>query len=211
MTATPDQPARHAAATDEEWMAGLDDSAARPAPAITEHRERHWLRLVAGVIAIALAGAAFAWPEATVHVIAVLFGLSLVVNGFVRAGILLFLDTYPLLYRVLGIIFGVLTGFIGILCLRNLTKSVALLLIIVSLGWLLDGLAQILMAVGGPADDRGGWRIATGLIMVLGAIALLVWPKLGLGTFIFIGATVLAFAGIAAVISAIAGMRTQRA
>jgi uncharacterized membrane protein HdeD (DUF308 family) len=174
-------------------------------------RYRHWLRLAAGVLAIALAAAAFAWPEATVQVLAVLFGLHLAVSGFVRAGLSLFPSGSSLFGRLLGVVFGVLTALLGILCLRNLTGSLTLLVVVVAVGWLLDGLAQLMLAIGGPAEDRGGARFATGLFTVLGAIVLLVWPKVGLGAFIFIGATVLAFAGIGAVFSAIAGLRARRA
>jgi uncharacterized membrane protein HdeD (DUF308 family) len=154
--------------------------------------------------------AAFAWPAATVKVIAILFGINLLVTGFFRAGLLLFVPGYPVLYRVLGITFGVLTGFIGILCLRNLTTSVALLLLIVSLGWMLDGLVQIFLGISGTADGGGGWSIGSGLLMVLGAIALLVWPKIGLGAFVFIGSTILIFVGLIQVISAVAGMRARK-
>ena len=209
MTTTPERPARPATTDGQRPVAEPDESGVAFAPAVAEHR--HWLRLFVGVVAIALGGAAFAWPEATLQVVAVLFGLHLVVTGFVRAGLSLFLATYPVFYRVLSVVFGVLTGLIGILCLRNLTGSLALLLVIVALGWLLDGLTQIALAVGGPQEERGGVRIATGLITVLGALAILVWPKASFGVFIFIGATVLVFAGIGAVISAIAGMRTHHA
>jgi uncharacterized membrane protein HdeD (DUF308 family) len=208
MTATPERPDR--TATEGSWAtAGPHQSAVPLARNIAEHR--HWLRLFAGLAEIALAVAVFAWPEATVEVIAVLFGLGLLLKGFARAGVSLFMAGYPVFTRVLSVVFGVLTGLVGILCLRNLTGSLTLLLVVVAIGWLLDGLAQLMLAVGGPAEDRGGARFATGLISVLGAIAILVWPKIGFGVFIFIGATILAFAGIGTVISAIAGMRTHRA
>jgi uncharacterized membrane protein HdeD (DUF308 family) len=209
MTATPERPAVPAA-TDRHWtaMSEPDDQAALRYPAIGEHSQ--WLRLIVGLLAIAVGVAAFAWPSATVHVVAVLFGLNLVVTGFVRAGLLLFLPGYPVLYRVLGITFGVLTGLVGIVCLRNVTASLALLLVVIAIGWLLDGLVQLFLAIGGPAGNGGGWRIATALIMILGAITVLVWPKIGLGAFIFVGATILVFVGIGTVIGAIAGMRAPR-
>jgi len=209
MTTTPERPSRPATTDGQRPAAGPDESGVPFAPAIAVHR--HWLRLFLGVFAIALGGAAFAWPEATLKVVAVLFGLHLVVTGFLRAGLSLFLTSYPVFYRLLSVVFGVLTGLIGILCLRNLTGSLVLLVVVVALGWLLDGLTQIMLAVGGPEEERGGARIATGLITVLGALAILVWPQISFGVFIFIGATVLVFAGIGAVISAIAGMRTHRA
>jgi uncharacterized membrane protein HdeD (DUF308 family) len=141
-------------------------------------------------------------------VIAVLFGLHLVVTGFVRAGLSL-RATGTVLHRVPDVILGVLTGLLGVLCLRDLTGSLVLLLVVVAFGWLLDGLAQLARAVGGPAEERGGPRIATALITVAGAIAVLIWPRISFGVFIFIGATVLVFAGIGTVVSATAGLRTH--
>jgi uncharacterized membrane protein HdeD (DUF308 family) len=201
MTATPAQGPRPATADDEPRAAPGES-------AVTANR--YWLRLLGGIVAILLGGAAFAWPDATVQVIAVLFGLNLIVSGFVRAAFSLFQSTYPVMHRVLGVVFGVLTGLIGILCLRNLTGSLVVLTIVVAVGWLLDGLAQIMLASGGPAEARGGPRFATGLVAVIGAVTILAWPKIGFGVFIFIGATVLVFVGIGAVIMAIAGMRAHR-
>ncbi|MEU8234730.1 hypothetical protein AB0C12_34500 [Actinoplanes sp. NPDC048967] len=77
-----------------------------------------------------------------------------------------------------------------------------LLLVAVALGRLLDGLAQLARAVGGPAVERGGPRIAAALITVAGAIAVLSRPQIGCGVSI---------AGIGTVVSAIAGVRTHHA
>jgi uncharacterized membrane protein HdeD (DUF308 family) len=172
-------------------------------------RNRHWLGLFMGVLAIGVGIAAFAWPSATVQVIGFLFGLNLVVTGSIRAGLLLFVPGFPLLYRLLGVTFGVLTAIVGILCLRNITASLMVLLLFIAIGWLLDGLVEIFLALGRPAESRIGSRIAMGLFTILGAIAVLVWPKLGLGTFIFIGATVLVFVGIGHVVSAVGGLRAD--
>lgn len=172
-------------------------------------RNRHWLGLFMGVLAIGVGIAAFAWPSATVQVIGFLFGLNLVVTGSIRAGLLLFVPGFPLLYRLLGVTFGVLTAIVGILCLRNITASLMVLLLFIAIGWLLDGLVEIFLALGHPAESRIGSRIAMGLFTILGAIAVLVWPKLGLGTFIFIGATVLVFVGIGHVVSAVGGLRAD--
>jgi uncharacterized membrane protein HdeD (DUF308 family) len=182
-----------------------EDPAVPRFPPIAENR--HWLGLFMGVLAIGVGIAAFAWPSATVQVIGFLFGLNLLVTGLIRAGLLLFVPGYPLLYRLLGITFGVLTAIVGILCLRNIAGSVVLLLVVIAIGWLLDGLVGIFLALGRPEEAGGGARIATGLLIIIGAIAILVWPGLGLGTFIFIGATVLIFVGAGHVISAVGGLR----
>ena len=175
-------------------MYAHQDSAVLRDRTIPAHRD--WLRLIVGILALAVGVAAFAWPSATLHVIGFLFGLNLVVTGLLRAGMLLFLPDYPVVFRVLGITFGVLTAVVGILCVRNIVASLALLLVIVAIGWLLDGLVQIFLAIGGPGEAGGGWRIASGLLMVIGAIVVLVWPKISLAAFIFIGATIFVFVGI---------------
>ncbi|MEV4701762.1 DUF308 domain-containing protein [Actinoplanes sp. NPDC049316] len=182
-----------------------------PAPAAA-HAQRPvylWLHLLAGLFATAVGAAAFAWPDATLRVVAILFGLNLAVTGFFRAGLLLFASDHPMLQRILGIVFGVLTGLVGILCLRNLTASLAVLLVLVAIGWLLDGLVQLFSAVGAGPQRGSSWQIATALLMVLGAITVLTWPEIGLRAFVFVGATVLVFTGIGMSIIAIAGLRHQ--
>jgi uncharacterized membrane protein HdeD (DUF308 family) len=192
---------------ERSMMSTSEDSAVPQLSAVFGHR--YWLRLIVGVLAIGIGAIAFVWPSATVQVVGVLFGLNLLVTGTIRAGFLLFVPGFPMLYRILGIIFGVLTAIVGILCLRNLAASVVLLLVVVAIGWLLDGLVEIFLAVGNPEEVGNNWHFATGLALILGAIAVLVWPKLGLTTFVAIGAIVLFFVGVGQVIGAVAGLRAE--
>jgi uncharacterized membrane protein HdeD (DUF308 family) len=173
--------------------------------AVDAHRA--WPQLLLGVLAIGVGIAAFTWPSATVRVVSVLFGLNLIVVGTVRAVLLLFVPGYPVLYRVLGIVFGVFTAIVGLLCLRNITASLVVLLTVVAIGWLFGGLVELSQALSKPKEPGTNARIATGVALLLGAIACLVWPKLGLGTFITLGATLLVFVGIGHVISAVATLR----
>ncbi|BCY11350.1 HdeD family acid-resistance protein [Actinoplanes sp. L3-i22] len=173
-------------------------------------RSSGWVSLVAGVFALILGIVAFAWPSATLQVVGFLFGLNLLLLGVVRACQFLFVPDAPVTGRILGVIFGVLVALLGILCLRNVTGSLKLLLLIVALGWLLDGLAEIFTSVG-DREPGAGWRIALGLCVVLVSIAILVWPGLGLATFVLIGATTLCFVGIAGILIGIAGLRSRPA
>jgi uncharacterized membrane protein HdeD (DUF308 family) len=132
------------------------------------------------------------------------------VAGLARTAVLLFSTGYPMLNRILGIIFGVFVAIVGILCLRNVAGSVALLLVIVAIGWLLDGLAEIVLAIGSD-DSAKSWRIAFGVVAMLAAIGLLIWPGIGLTAFLLIGATTLCFLGLCLVFVAIAGLRARHA
>ncbi len=171
-------------------------------------RSTGWASLVAGVFALILGIVAFAWPSATLHVVGILFGLNLLILGAVRACQFLFVTDAPATGRILGVIFGVLVALLGILCLRNVAGSLKLLLVIVALGWLLDGLAEIFTSVGSAGS---GWRIGLGIVAVLASIAILVWPGLGLATFILIGATTLCFVGLGGIFVGISSLRSRPA
>ncbi|MFC3743574.1 HdeD family acid-resistance protein [Paractinoplanes deccanensis] len=174
------------------------------------NRPLDWLRLTGGILAVVLGVVAYAWPSATLKVVGFLFGLNLLVAGVVRMVALLMSPGYPVLNRVLGIILGVLTALLGLLCMRNVVASVGVLLLVVAIGWILDGLAEIFVAVG-SGEPGGSWRIGLGLVAVLAAVALLVWPGIGLKAFLFFGATVLVFVGLSLIFIAIAGMRARPA
>jgi uncharacterized membrane protein HdeD (DUF308 family) len=189
-------------------MPAPQNPAVTQVPTVLDHRHRG--QLLAGVLAIAVGSVAFARQSATVQVIGLLFGLNLLVTGLARAGLLLFVPGFPRLYRVLGVVFGVLTAIVGVLCLLHLTASAVVLLVFIAAGLLFDGLVQIFVAVGEPVEAAGGRRIATGLLLLLAAVALLVWPRLGPVTFVMVGAAVLMFAGIGHVVTAVAGLRADR-
>jgi uncharacterized membrane protein HdeD (DUF308 family) len=123
--------------------------------------------------------------------------------------LLFYAPNHPVLYRVLGILLSLLVAIVGLLCLRNIVASLGLMLVLVAIGWMLDGLAEIFVALG-AGREGGGWRIALGLVAVLAGIAILVWPGIGLGAFLFIGATSVVFVGLLLVITAISGLRGAR-
>jgi uncharacterized membrane protein HdeD (DUF308 family) len=165
-----------------------------------------WLRLAAGVLAVGIGILAFAWPEATLRVVAFLFGLNLLIVGGIRVLQMFVAEGLPVLHRVLGVLFGLLVAGAGVLCLADVTTSLSLMLLIVAIGWLLDGIGEIFLSVG-RRENGGGWRIVVGLVAVLAALALLVWPGLGLAGFVLIGATTLVFGGICLIAASIAGLR----
>jgi uncharacterized membrane protein HdeD (DUF308 family) len=165
-----------------------------------------WLRLAAGVLAVGIGILAFAWPEATLRVVAFLFGLNLLIVGGIRVLQMFIADGLPVLHRVLGVLFGLLVAGAGVFCLSDVTTSLSLMLLIVAIGWLLDGIGEIFLSVG-RRETGGGWRIVVGVVAVLAALALLVWPGLGLAGFVLIGATTLVFGGICLIAASIAGLR----
>jgi uncharacterized membrane protein HdeD (DUF308 family) len=168
-----------------------------------------WLRLAAGVLAIGIGVLAFAWPEATLRVVAFLFGLNLLLVGGIRILQMFVADGLPVLHRVLGVLLGLLVAAAGVLCLADVTTSLGLMLLIVAFGWLFDGIGEIFLSIG-RREPGGGGRIVIGVVAVLGALALLIWPGLGLAGFVLIGATTLIFGGICLVAVSISGLRSPQ-
>ncbi|GIF02626.1 DUF308 domain-containing protein [Actinoplanes siamensis] len=167
-----------------------------------------WTTVAAGVLALVLGIVAFAWPSATLKVVGFLFGLNLLAFGVVRILQFVLASDAPAPNRVLGVVLGLLVSLLGVLCLRNLAGSMTLLLVLVALGWLLDGVAEIVTSVG-SGESHSGAHIALGLCVVLAAVTILVWPGLGLATFILVGATTLCFVGIGGIVVGIAGVRSH--
>jgi hypothetical protein len=167
---------------------------------------RYWPRLAAGALAVGAGAAAFVWPSATVRVIGLLFGLNLVVLGTIRAGLLLFVPGYPEWYRIIGVVFSVLTAIAGVLCLRHISVAVVLLILAVVLGWIVHKLLESVLAAGDSADS-GAERPVAGAALIAVAVTGLILSRLGPAALVTIGGGVLLGAGIVQVARAIAGLR----
>jgi hypothetical protein len=117
---------------------------------------------------------------------------------------------YPVLYRVLGVVFGVLTAVVGVICLRNVFASAVLLMVFVGIGWIFDGMAEMAAALAGADDPLRRWRITAGVLYVAAAVVVLVWPALSLKTFLSVGAVALIVIGVAHVALTIGSARAAR-
>jgi uncharacterized membrane protein HdeD (DUF308 family) len=175
-------------------------------------RTSGWLRILGGLVALAVGIAALAWPEETLRVVAFLFGLNLLLTGVIRGALSLFVPGYPGWYRALGVVFGALIAIIGLFCLRNLVGSLVLLVFLIGVGWLIEGLIELIHAIGArgeadPGESGRGVRISAGVLSIAAALVVLIWPQLTLATFLAIGAILLIVAGIAQVAGGIAGLR----
>lgn len=168
-----------------------------------------WLRLGLGVLTIGIAVAALAWPAATVRVVGILFGVNLLITGLVRAGLMLVVAAYPVPYRVIAALFGVLTAALGVLCLRNVGASAVLLVLIVGIGWLLDGVTELALGLAGGRDPLRGWRFGIGVAAVLASVAVMLWPVLSLDSFVAIAAVFFVVIGAAEIAAAVSALRRR--
>lgn len=176
----------------------------------SENRSRTGV-LVLGVIVFVLGVAILVWPNATLLVVAILFGLQLIVSGLRHMTQAVLLRTAATWVRVLLGGAGLVTAAVGVVCVFKPFVSLLTLILLVSIGWVVTGIVEI---AAGTWLGSGGMRwfaIVVGVLYIGAAIAILVWPKLALLTFAAVGGWLMVFVGLYLVVSVVfAIMRTRR-
>ena len=164
------------------------------------------LTIVSGVSALICVILVLIWPKTKLLIVAVVFGLQLLISGIVRIVNGIIDKSIEGWQRGLSITFGVLIVLAGILCLRNPELSLVTIIVIVAIGWLVDGIMNIVLGVQNPPGERLG-RILMGVVFLLGAIVLLVFPTTALITFALLGGWILIIFGVVMLIAGILGIR----
>ena len=167
------------------------------------------LGIVVGVSALLFGILLLVWPEISLLVTAVLFGLQLLIAGIVRIVSGIASGELDGGERALSITLGVLVLLAGIFCLRNPGLTLLWIVILVACGWLIEGIIQIV--VGFRRSGARLWPIVLGLVSIAAAIVILVWPLSALRTFVLLGGWLLIFIGVITVVSAIMAMRQKPA
>lgn len=155
---------------------------------------RHWIWVMAFGIVTSLAGlAALAWPGPTVAVIAVLFGVQLILLGIFQL-VAAFASEDLSGMRVLSAVLGLLACLGGLYAVRHLLVSVAALVLLLGLFWVANGLVEISTAVAHHEKHNRGWAIFTGLVSILAGLTVLAYPGISLLTLsIVLGAWLLVY------------------
>jgi uncharacterized membrane protein HdeD (DUF308 family) len=141
------------------------------------------LHLALGVVTAAAGLIAIVWPDRTVLVVAVIFGIQLLVGGVLRL-LEALLGHGSSGARAADAVIGVLFVGVGVLALRDLLHTVAALALLLGLMWLLGGLLEIIGALSDGPPSR--WSVGTviglltGVVAVAGGVLVLAWPAITL-------------------------------
>jgi uncharacterized membrane protein HdeD (DUF308 family) len=137
--------------------------------------------LAAGLLTLGLGIVLVAWPEATVKVVAILFGLQLLILGVLRVVQAIMADDSGGT-RVLFALLGVLSVLVGVLVLRHLLQTVVVMTLLLGMFWLIGGIIEFVHAVGDREAGQRGWAVTLSLLTAGAGIVLLVWPGMTLLT-----------------------------
>ncbi|MCC9306588.1 DUF308 domain-containing protein [Kitasatospora sp. RB6PN24] len=132
--------------------------------------------LTIGLLGVLLGIIVLAWPERTLAVVGVLFGVYLLISGILQLVLAATVHASTGL-RVLGFISGALSVLVGLLCFRGPYQSVLLLSLWIGIGWLFRGITATVAALDLPSGTPGrGWYTFLGVITALAGTILLVDP-----------------------------------
>lgn len=124
------------------------------------------LTLIIGILVVV-------WPEGTLRVLTVLFGLELILVGIFRL-VRSFASGEQ--YRVWSVILGILAIFLGVLVLRNIWTTVAVLAVVLGVYWIIAGIIDLVAAIGDSRYPSRGFTIFMGIVQLIAGIVLVSWP-----------------------------------
>jgi uncharacterized membrane protein HdeD (DUF308 family) len=144
---------------------------------------RHWgWVLTFGIVTLLVGLLALAWPGRTVVVLAVLFGIQLVVAGIFRFLAALASDDESGGTRVLLALLGVLSFIVGLYALRHILVTIATLALVLGIFWIVNGAIEVFTALSHRAMRSRGWTIFMGALSVVAGVVVLVYPGISLLT-----------------------------
>lgn len=133
-----------------------------------------WLAtLVLGVVTLILGLVVSFHPTGSLNVVAVLLGLLMIISGIFHLARVFGSNES---HRVWLGISGLLLIVIGVVLIRHLHLTVALIGLIIGIGWIIQGLAALGAGFGGAPDEGRGWWIFFGFISLLGGIVITAVP-----------------------------------
>lgn len=158
---------------------------------------------ILGVLGVVLGLALVVWPGKSLVVLAAIVGAYFVLAGVVRIALGIFSREVSGGFRVLNLLFGILLVLGGVIALRNLTASAAVLTlvtaILIGVGWIVQGIMAFIAVGKGKAS---GWAIAGGVIGVLAGIVVLAVPGWSVAWLVVITGVVLLIMGIFGIVQA---------
>lgn len=129
--------------------------------------------LLLGVVTLVLGLIVSFYPTASLNVIAVLLGILMVVGGIFHL-IRAFARSES--HRVWPGIAGLLLIVTGVVLIRHLDLTVAVIGLIIGISWIVQGIAALAVALSSGSREGRGWWIFFGLVGLVGGIVVVAAP-----------------------------------
>lgn len=163
-----------------------------------------------GILSIVLGVLVLVWPGATLLVVAITFGLQLIVAGAVRLSVSRDLPSDPGWIKPVSMVLGVLSIAAGIVCLFRPGASLFVIAIFIAAGWIAEGIAAVAQGFG--SDRSTGARvflIVSGLVSVIAGFVVAIFPGSSLVLLARIAGIMLIVIGVAELVTAVMARRAS--
>jgi uncharacterized membrane protein HdeD (DUF308 family) len=160
-----------------------------------------WLLLAVGVLTLLLGLACLIWTDKTVTLLAVLFGFYLLVSGIFQVAQSFSHTTNRALLAISGIL-GIILAVYMFKAISH-DREAELLALFIGLAWLFRGITELIIGLQAKGVDGRGWLITGGLLLILGAIVVFVYPNLAVGTLVVVTGIMLIVLGISEIVGAL--------
>ena len=133
-----------------------------------------WLAtLVLGVLTLILGIIVSFHPSGSLNVVAVLFGILMILSGIFH---LIRIFDRDERHRIWAGIAGLLFIVIGVVLIRHLHLTVALIGLVIGITWIVQGLTALIGGLAGGVREGRAWWIAFGVISVIAGIVVVSAP-----------------------------------
>lgn len=160
-----------------------------------------WVLLVSGILSVGFGVLLLVWPGRTVTVVAGVFGLLMVVSGVFRFITALLAE--GLESRWLYVLSAVLGVVLGVVVMKYPEQTIAVIVLIAAVFWLISGMVELFSGIAHDAPDRG-IRVVFGAVSIAFGAAVLLWPAPTLLVFAVIAGVYAILIGILEIIAAFA-------
>jgi len=141
---------------------------------------RHWgWALAFGIITVIAGIVVLSWPGPTLVVIAILFGIELVVLGIFRF-VAAFGPDLAAGTRILYALLGVLSLIIGLYALRHVLITLLALALFLGIFWVVNGAVELFAALSHREAPHRVWMSVMGILSIVAGLILLAYPGISL-------------------------------
>ena len=129
--------------------------------------------LAAGVVTLILGLIVSFRPSGSLNVIAVLLGVLMIISGIFHL-IRMFGSAES--HRLWMGISGLLLITLGVVLIRHLHLTLAIIGLIIGIGWIVQGLSALAVGLSSGAGEGRGWWIVFGIVSLIGGIVITAAP-----------------------------------
>jgi uncharacterized membrane protein HdeD (DUF308 family) len=147
----------------------MDDDADEPPPTVLLMINGWQATLMFGLVTLVIGVIVTAHPDDSLNVVAVLIGIAAILSGIFHL-----IRTFDRAdqHRIWLGISGLTCIAIGLLLIRHLHVTVALIALLVGLAWIVQGTAGLMSAFSGPREGAAWWAVFGFLSLIAGIVVI---------------------------------------